>query len=91
MNGPQEMQIFTDKSPEHTQVEIEGQSSYDHDRDDLARLGKRQVLKVRNGQFLSAQSGRLTDGQRNFGFMSMLGFSCTIMVTWEGLLVYAAI
>lgn len=41
----------------------------DRDRDDLARLGKKQVLK------------------RNFGFMSMLGFSCTMLVTWEGLLI----
>ncbi|KAI4112802.1 MAG: hypothetical protein LQ345_006102 [Seirophora villosa] len=69
MNRPQEMQVFKDKSPAHTQIELEGQSSYDRDRDDLARLGKKQVLK------------------RNFGFMSMLGFSCTIMVTWEGMLV----
>ncbi|KAI4109309.1 MAG: hypothetical protein LQ339_001809 [Xanthoria mediterranea] len=59
----------THKSPEHTQIELEQQSSYDRDRDELARLGKKQVLK------------------RNFGFMSMLGFSCTIMVTWEGMLV----
>ncbi|KAL8783597.1 MAG: hypothetical protein Q9213_004526 [Squamulea squamosa] len=57
------------KSPGHTQIELENQSSYDRDRDELARLGKKQVLK------------------RNFGFMSMLGFSCTIMVTWEGMLV----
>ncbi|KAL8770840.1 MAG: hypothetical protein Q9209_003491 [Squamulea sp. 1 TL-2023] len=57
------------KSPEHTQIELKNQSSYDRDRDELARLGKKQVLK------------------RNFGFMSMLGFSCTIMVTWEGMLV----
>jgi choline transport protein len=29
----------------------------------------------------------MTDtSQRNFGFMSMLGFSCTLMITWEGLL-----
>lgn len=27
----------------------------------------------------------LINAQRNFGFMSMLGFSCTIMITWEGL------
>ncbi|KAI4170852.1 MAG: hypothetical protein LQ348_007033 [Seirophora lacunosa] len=73
MNRPQEMQVFKDKSPAHTQIELEGQSSYDRDRDDLARLGKKQVLK------------------RNFGFMSMLGFSCTIMVTWEGMLVYVTI
>jgi len=24
---------------------------------------------------------------RNFGFMSILGFSCTILITWEGILV----
>ncbi|KAL8750575.1 MAG: hypothetical protein Q9199_006981 [Rusavskia elegans] len=37
----------TQKSPEHTQIELEHQSSYDRDRDELARLGKKQVLKVR--------------------------------------------
>ncbi|KAJ5782953.1 hypothetical protein N7457_004727 [Penicillium paradoxum] len=36
---------------------------------DLARMGKRPVLK------------------RNFGLMSMLGFSCTILITWEGIVV----
>lgn len=50
MTRPEEMQIFSDKSPEHTQIEIEGQSSYDRDRGELARLGKKQVLKVRNQQ-----------------------------------------
>ena len=24
--------------------------------------------------------------QRNFGFLSLLGFSCTVLVTWEGTL-----
>lgn len=24
--------------------------------------------------------------KRNFGFMSLLGFSCTVLVTWEGTL-----
>lgn len=32
----------------------------------------------------------LTRGQRNFGFMSIVGFSCTLMITWEGLLVYTS-
>ncbi|KAL8759092.1 MAG: hypothetical protein Q9184_003733 [Pyrenodesmia sp. 2 TL-2023] len=41
----------------------------DRDREDLTRLGKKQVVK------------------RNFGFTSMLGFSCTMLVTWEGLLI----
>ncbi|KAF4983786.1 hypothetical protein FZEAL_870 [Fusarium zealandicum] len=42
------------------------------DRDQLARLGKKQVLK------------------RNFGFMSILGFSCTILITWEAVTVLFA-
>ena len=47
MPGIQEVFDGTDhKSPEHTQIELEHQSSYDRDRDELARLGKKQVLKV---------------------------------------------
>ena len=90
MKGHQEMQIFNDKTPEHTQIEVEGQSTSDRDRDELARLGKKQVLKVR-AQILTSIPQKLTYGQRNFGFMSMLGFSCTTMVTWEGILVYVAL
>ncbi|KAL8900184.1 MAG: hypothetical protein Q9207_005820 [Kuettlingeria erythrocarpa] len=45
MNNPQETPSLDDNGPEHTQLEIEDQSSYDRDRDDLARLGKKQVLK----------------------------------------------
>lgn len=88
MDRLQEMQILDGKSPEHTQIEIEGPSSYDRDRDELARLGKKQVLKVSNPPSPLSKDRALTDEQRNFGFMSMLGFSCTIMVTWEGMLVY---
>ena len=33
----------------------------------------------------------LTCRQRNFGFMSILGFSCTLMVTWEGMFWYAVL
>lgn len=42
------------------------------DSEQLARLGKKSVLK------------------RNFGFMSILGFSCTILITWEATLVLSA-
>ncbi|GIC89002.1 putative GABA permease [Aspergillus udagawae] len=41
--------------------------SHDRDATDLARLGKKSVLK------------------RTFGILSTLGFSCTILATWEGL------
>ena len=32
-----------------------------------------------------ADLGKKQQLKRNFGFMSMLGFSCTLMITWEGL------
>lgn len=32
-----------------------------------------------------AYLGKKQQLRRNFGFMSMLGFSCTLMITWEGL------
>ncbi|KAK2616281.1 hypothetical protein QQS21_000715 [Conoideocrella luteorostrata] len=43
------------------------QREYD-DRAQLARLGKKSVLK------------------RNFSFMTILGFSCAVLITWEGTL-----
>ncbi|KAF5227519.1 hypothetical protein FANTH_14751 [Fusarium anthophilum] len=42
------------------------------DREQLARLGKRSVLK------------------RNFSYLSILGFSCAVLVTWEGILMSLA-
>ncbi|KAF4463709.1 amino acid polyamine transporter I [Fusarium albosuccineum] len=53
------------KSPETRVSEI---MTEDSDRDQLARLGKKSVLK------------------RNFSFLTILGFSCAILVTWEGTL-----
>lgn len=45
-------------------------SKHDHlDRDQLARLGKKQVLR------------------RTFGFFSIVGLSCTVLITWEGSLI----
>ncbi|KAH8429863.1 uncharacterized protein LDX57_007535 [Aspergillus melleus] len=46
----------------------QAQNSKDRDDLDLARVGKKSVLK------------------RNFGVLSILGFSCTIIATWEGLM-----
>ena len=34
-----------------------------------------------------ARLGKQPVLKRNFGFVSILGFSCTILVTWEGSLV----
>ncbi|KAK5991994.1 Choline transport-like protein [Cladobotryum mycophilum] len=44
-------------------------SNEEKDRDQLARLGKKSVLK------------------RTFSFLSILSFTCTVLITWEGSLV----
>lgn len=59
--------------------------SFDRDQADLLRLGKKPVLKVRRS-YTSSCLGTEAHLQRNFGFMSMLGFSCTVLVTWEAVL-----
>jgi choline transport protein len=51
--------------------EVNSKSDY-MDKDNLARLGKKQVLK------------------RNFGFTTILGFSCTILITWEAVTILFA-
>lgn len=35
-----------------------------------------------------ARLGKKPVLKRNFGFMTILGFSCTILITWEGTLMY---
>lgn len=63
-----------EKSDQFNMAEIQGsqqtrhQRSVRQDREDLARMGKNQVLK------------------RQFGLMSMLGFGCIVLSTWEGVL-----
>ena len=66
---------------------VEVDSFMDRDEREMAILGKKQQLKV--GRRILEKCSRwypvLTGRQRNFGFMSILGFSCTLMVTWEGM------
>ncbi|GAW25778.1 putative choline transport protein [Rosellinia necatrix] len=38
-----------------------------------------------------ARIGKKPVLKRNFGFMSILGFSCTVLITWEGSLTYASL
>ena len=59
----------------------------DADRALLLRLGKKQVLKV--GGLSLAPKVLIELGQRNFGLVSMTGFACSLMSTWEGAIVYA--
>jgi amino acid transporter len=62
---------LSDMSPGKTPEPVVQQFSEDSDQSDreqLAKLGKKSVLK------------------RNFSFLTILGFSCAILVTWEGTL-----
>ncbi|KAF7552855.1 hypothetical protein G7Z17_g4037 [Cylindrodendrum hubeiense] len=63
-----EAHVFAEAEPNS---EVTSKSDH-YDNDQLARLGKKQVLR------------------RNFGFMSILGFSCTILITWEAVTVLFA-
>ena len=61
--------------------------SWNQDASQLTRLGKKPVLKVRASAILAdAIPENAEHPQRNFGFLSLLGFSCTVLVTWEGTL-----
>ena len=60
---------------------------WNEDVNQLTRLGKKPVLKVRvQATFAVAILKCAEHPQRNFGFLSLLGFSCTVLVTWEGTL-----
>jgi hypothetical protein len=63
--------------------------SASRDLSDLARLGKNPVLKVGIFNCLAEQreiDSRCLFFQRQFGFISMLGFACVVLSTWEGVL-----
>lgn len=64
-------------------IESEVPSADQRDAQALARLGKKPVLKVREDGLLLRQSEVLNDPQRRFSFIAMLGFTCTVLVTWE--------
>lgn len=81
-------------SPKNGEIELDVVSTGSTDKQDdlaLARLGKKAVLKVCMEYRLSLEkrpNTQLIDvTQRRFGFLSILGFSCTVLITWEASLV----
>lgn len=71
--------------------EVTGSDSGARDDLALARLGKKAVLKVcPSFSILCCGFGEtnacLVLLQRNFGILSIIGLSCTILGTWEGIL-----
>lgn len=69
-----------------------------YDLEEVEVHGKGAVRDRSNGTDLSkdfdrtelATLGKKQVLKRRFGFMSMIGFSCTLMATWAGLLTYFA-
>ncbi|KAL2424571.1 Choline transport protein [Exophiala dermatitidis] len=53
-----------------------GSSEIHHDGEDSVNRDEEELARL----------GKRQELRRNFGFMSMLGFSCTLMITWERLL-----
>jgi len=47
------------------------------------------VASIRDDATL-ARLGKKPVLKRNFGFMTILGFSCTVLITWEGSLTYVS-
>lgn len=76
----------------------DNEADYQHDsksnRDEmeLAHFGKRQQLKVSHSTDHQSPSSTAPFAdlsffcQRTFGLVSMTGLTCTLMVTWEGIL-----
>ncbi|KAE8397972.1 amino acid/polyamine transporter I [Aspergillus pseudonomiae] len=56
------------------------------DRIPLPELGQQTFSNNVNDNRDLARVGKLPSLQRRFGFLSILGFSCTVLATWEGVL-----
>ena len=67
----------------HT-TETEVPSEAERDAQALARLGKKPILAVFTMHEINRLRGCESDKeQRRFSFISMMGFTCTILITWE--------
>lgn len=68
--------------------EPHSQDDYPRDELEIARFGKKQQLRV--SLFISCSFALslleliLVDPQRAFGLVSIVGLTCTLMITWEG-------
>lgn len=68
--------------------EPQSENKHSQDEAELARFGKKQQLRVSLATLLTVSryclSYPLIDAQRNFGLVSIVGLTCTLMITWEG-------
>ena len=72
---------------QQTKDEMESQQRDNKDAIVLRQVGKKPVLKVRP---IKSQTDCFDSSyeQRNFNLLSMFGFSCLVLGTWQGLFMY---
>jgi choline transport protein len=62
---------------------------------ELAKVGKREVLKVPDPVGTKKKSKKnpvpLTAYQRRFGLASTVGLACTLMLTWEAVIMFVIV
>ena len=58
----------------------------DSDSFALRQAGKKPVLRVSLGLLLLLLCGLTVSSKRNFSLLSMVGFSCLVLGTWQGAL-----
>lgn len=56
------------------------------DQRDMSALGRVQVLRVSGHQRNRFHVNKADTVQRNFRFISIVGFGCTLICTWEVIL-----
>ena len=68
--------------------EPNSENKYTQDEIEIARFGKKQQLRVRLLTCLSFPLSLLElitlHPKRTFGLVSIVGLTCTLMITWEG-------
>ena len=76
-------EIYEMKGPDTTTYSTE--FAWDANRPPNRHGGAAKSFVTRDDKEM-AYIGKKQELKRNFGLMSMVGFSCTLMITWEGML-----
>lgn len=78
---------LADEAPSKGRVAAKWRGTH-ADQADMSALGREQVLRVCLLSITVTSSSVLTL-QRNFRYISIVGFGCTLIATWEVVLTYA--
>jgi len=73
-----------EKAPYHTKIEPQTQD--ERDIQVMAYMGKRPVMAVKR-HAKDTKRFTLVKRRRRLGFISILGFMCTLLVTWESIII----